>query len=142
MPRLADLSVKTKDVWEIPRESLQLIKRLGNGQFGEVWMGMDSVASGKRGSMEGATVSQQGHQTQSKTPANNLACEGRGSNEKMGQQILIMLSFGHLPEKYLCFLIPPAHHLEKRPMCPGTLLSQSKDGSLPCPSMHVPLPGS
>ncbi|PWA27753.1 hypothetical protein CCH79_00000316 [Gambusia affinis] len=41
MPRLADLSVKTKDVWEIPRESLQLIKRLGNGQFGEVWMGTD-----------------------------------------------------------------------------------------------------
>ncbi|XP_074846834.1 tyrosine-protein kinase Fyn isoform X4 [Carettochelys insculpta] len=39
MPRLTDLSVKTKDVWEIPRESLQLIKRLGNGQFGEVWMG-------------------------------------------------------------------------------------------------------
>ncbi|CAL8296532.1 unnamed protein product [Arctogadus glacialis] len=39
MPRLADLSVKTKDKWEIPRESLQLIKRLGNGQFGEVWMG-------------------------------------------------------------------------------------------------------
>uniref|UniRef100_A0A8B9LFZ7 Tyrosine-protein kinase n=1 Tax=Astyanax mexicanus TaxID=7994 RepID=A0A8B9LFZ7_ASTMX len=30
----------TKDVWEIPRESLQLIKKLGNGQFGEVWMGM------------------------------------------------------------------------------------------------------
>lgn len=41
MPRLTDLSVKTKDVWEIPRESLQLIKRLGNGQFGEVWMGME-----------------------------------------------------------------------------------------------------
>ncbi|KAJ6650683.1 hypothetical protein lerEdw1_004927 [Lerista edwardsae] len=38
MPKLADLSVKTKDVWEIPRESLQLIKKLGNGQFGEVWM--------------------------------------------------------------------------------------------------------
>lgn len=45
MPRLADLSVKTKDVWEIPRESLQLIKRLGNGQFGEVWMGMDPFTS-------------------------------------------------------------------------------------------------
>lgn len=43
MPRLTDLSVKTKDVWEIPRESLQLIKRLGNGQFGEVWMGMPSL---------------------------------------------------------------------------------------------------
>ncbi|KAF7694529.1 tyrosine-protein kinase fynb isoform X2 [Silurus meridionalis] len=39
MPRLNDLSIKTKDVWEIVRESLQLIKRLGNGQFGEVWMG-------------------------------------------------------------------------------------------------------
>ncbi|MCJ8749854.1 hypothetical protein PDJAM_G00192330 [Pangasius djambal] len=38
MPRLTDLSMKTKDVWEIPRESLQLVKRLGNGQFGEVWM--------------------------------------------------------------------------------------------------------
>ncbi|XP_053372311.1 tyrosine-protein kinase fynb isoform X3 [Clarias gariepinus] len=38
MPRLTDLSIKTKDVWEILRESLQLIKRLGNGQFGEVWM--------------------------------------------------------------------------------------------------------
>ncbi|XP_078279432.1 tyrosine-protein kinase Fgr isoform X4 [Rhinoraja longicauda] len=38
MPKLADLSVKTKDVWEIPRESLQLMKKLGNGQFGEVWM--------------------------------------------------------------------------------------------------------
>lgn len=32
--------MKTKDVWEILRESLQLVKRLGNGQFGEVWMGM------------------------------------------------------------------------------------------------------
>lgn len=59
MPRLADLSVKTKDVWEIPRESLQLIKRLGNGQFGEVWMGTDPLASGRRGRMEGATLSQQ-----------------------------------------------------------------------------------
>lgn len=42
MPKLADLSVKTKDMWEIPRESLQLIKKLGNGQFGEVWMGRNS----------------------------------------------------------------------------------------------------
>lgn len=62
MPRLADLSVKTKDVWEIPRESLQLIKRLGNGQFGEVWMGTGLVASRKRGHMEGTTLSQQRHQ--------------------------------------------------------------------------------
>ena len=28
-----------KDVWEIPRESLTLDKRLGAGQFGEVWKG-------------------------------------------------------------------------------------------------------
>uniref|UniRef100_A0AAQ5Y367 Tyrosine-protein kinase n=1 Tax=Amphiprion ocellaris TaxID=80972 RepID=A0AAQ5Y367_AMPOC len=34
---LADLSVKTKDMWEIPRESLQ---KLGQGCFGDVWMGM------------------------------------------------------------------------------------------------------
>uniref|UniRef100_A0A8D2KUI5 Tyrosine-protein kinase n=2 Tax=Varanus komodoensis TaxID=61221 RepID=A0A8D2KUI5_VARKO len=27
------------DEWEIPRESLKLIKKLGAGQFGEVWMG-------------------------------------------------------------------------------------------------------
>lgn len=43
MPKLADLSVKTKDMWEIPRESLHLIKKLGNGQFGEVWMGRDEA---------------------------------------------------------------------------------------------------
>lgn len=50
MPKLADLSVKTKDVWEIPRDSLQLIKKLGNGQFGEVWMGRADLRrlSGKR----------------------------------------------------------------------------------------------
>ncbi|MCI4395647.1 hypothetical protein PGIGA_G00194330 [Pangasianodon gigas] len=45
MPRLTDLSMKTKDVWEIPRESLQLVKRLGNGQFGEVWMEVINIIS-------------------------------------------------------------------------------------------------
>ncbi|CAB1335942.1 unnamed protein product, partial [Coregonus sp. 'balchen'] len=28
-----------KDAWEIPRDSLKLDRRLGAGQFGEVWMG-------------------------------------------------------------------------------------------------------
>ncbi|XP_011929249.1 PREDICTED: tyrosine-protein kinase Lyn [Cercocebus atys] len=37
-----------KDAWEIPRESIKLVKRLGAGQFGEVWMGK-CVA---RGTME------------------------------------------------------------------------------------------
>lgn len=28
-----------KDAWEIPRSSLKMDKKLGAGQFGEVWMG-------------------------------------------------------------------------------------------------------
>uniref|UniRef100_A0A8D0DPQ9 Tyrosine-protein kinase n=1 Tax=Salvator merianae TaxID=96440 RepID=A0A8D0DPQ9_SALMN len=28
-----------KDAWEIPRSSIKLVKKLGAGQFGEVWMG-------------------------------------------------------------------------------------------------------
>ncbi|CAL8103640.1 unnamed protein product [Calicophoron daubneyi] len=34
-----DLSRLTRDQWEIPRSSLELIERLGAGQFGEVWRG-------------------------------------------------------------------------------------------------------
>uniref|UniRef100_A0A5K3FW95 SH2 domain-containing protein n=1 Tax=Mesocestoides corti TaxID=53468 RepID=A0A5K3FW95_MESCO len=36
-PLTSDLSVQTKDHWEIPRSSITLIERLGAGQFGEVW---------------------------------------------------------------------------------------------------------
>lgn len=109
MPRLADLSVKTKDVWEIPRESLQLIKRLGNGQFGEVWMGTGLVASRKRGHMEGTTLSQQRHQ---------IIWRGRGMDQmRRGNYILIIL-------RGFCqvntFLSPPSqHHLEKHPVPQG-----------------------
>lgn len=35
-----------KDAWEIPRESLKLEKKLGAGQFGEVWMGKDPGPEG------------------------------------------------------------------------------------------------
>lgn len=28
-----------QDEWEVPRESLKLVEKLGAGQFGEVWMG-------------------------------------------------------------------------------------------------------
>ncbi|XP_035938124.1 tyrosine-protein kinase FRK [Halichoerus grypus] len=35
-----DLSYKTVDQWEIDRQSIQLLKRLGSGQFGEVWEGL------------------------------------------------------------------------------------------------------
>jgi fyn-related kinase len=38
-PVIAELSHNTKDQWEIPRESIKLCKRLGAGQFGEVWEG-------------------------------------------------------------------------------------------------------
>ncbi|XP_045400169.1 tyrosine-protein kinase FRK [Lemur catta] len=34
------LSYKTVDQWEIDRNSIQLLKRLGSGQFGEVWEGL------------------------------------------------------------------------------------------------------
>ena len=39
-PDTAGLSYNTKDAWEIPRESVRLDRRLGQGQFGEVWAGM------------------------------------------------------------------------------------------------------
>eukprot|EP00049_Salpingoeca_infusionum_P023298 m.11367 g.11367 ORF g.11367 m.11367 type:complete len:513 (+) comp5709_c0_seq1:453-1991(+) len=38
-PQTADLSHNTKDQWEIPRQSIKLEKKLGAGQFGEVWEG-------------------------------------------------------------------------------------------------------
>ncbi|KAJ8378778.1 hypothetical protein AAFF_G00235950 [Aldrovandia affinis] len=47
-----------KDEWEIPRETLRMVKKLGAGQFGEVWMGYYknsqkvAVKSLKEGSME------------------------------------------------------------------------------------------
>ncbi|XP_053448490.1 tyrosine-protein kinase FRK isoform X2 [Nycticebus coucang] len=39
-PMPFDLSYKTVDQWEIDRNSVQLLKRLGSGQFGEVWEGL------------------------------------------------------------------------------------------------------
>lgn len=39
-PQTVGLSHDTVDLWEIPRDTLRLIKRLGQGNFGEVWEGM------------------------------------------------------------------------------------------------------
>ncbi|XP_035827652.1 tyrosine-protein kinase SRK2 [Aplysia californica] len=56
-PVMQDLSVETKDMWEIPRETLTLDVKLGSGQFGEVyrgrWKGTTDVAikTLKEGSM-------------------------------------------------------------------------------------------
>ncbi|KAF6364452.1 fyn related Src family tyrosine kinase [Rhinolophus ferrumequinum] len=40
VPAPFDLSYKTVDQWEIDRHSVQLLKRLGSGQFGDVWEGL------------------------------------------------------------------------------------------------------
>ncbi|XP_056637924.1 tyrosine-protein kinase Src42A isoform X1 [Diorhabda sublineata] len=39
-PQPEGLSHRTKDQWEIERTSLKFIRKLGHGQFGEVWEGM------------------------------------------------------------------------------------------------------
>ena len=36
----ADLSHNTRDQWEIERTSLKFVRKLGHGQFGEVWEGL------------------------------------------------------------------------------------------------------
>lgn len=39
-PQTVGLSYNTKDQWEIPKTSLQLIRKIGHGQFGEVYEGL------------------------------------------------------------------------------------------------------
>ena len=39
-PQTVGLSYNTKDQWEIPKPSLKLIKKIGHGQFGEVYEGL------------------------------------------------------------------------------------------------------
>merc|ERR1711997_527063 len=39
-PITADLSHNTRDQWEIERSSLKFVRKLGHGQFGEVWEGL------------------------------------------------------------------------------------------------------
>ena len=39
-PTTADLSHTTRDQWEIERNSLKFVRKLGHGQFGEVWEGL------------------------------------------------------------------------------------------------------
>lgn len=43
-----------KDAWEIPRESLQMEKKLGAGQFGEVWMGKELEPESTRPVLRGS----------------------------------------------------------------------------------------
>ena len=39
-PQTAGLSGEANEAWEIDRKSIRLVKKLGAGQFGEVWMGV------------------------------------------------------------------------------------------------------
>jgi fyn-related kinase len=39
-PSTIGLSHNTNDKWEIPRNSIRLLNKLGQGQFGEVWQGL------------------------------------------------------------------------------------------------------
>lgn len=39
-PQTVGLSYNTKDQWEIPKSSLKLIRKIGHGQFGEVFEGL------------------------------------------------------------------------------------------------------
>ena len=34
------MSYNTRDQWEIDRTSLKFVRKLGHGQFGEVWEGL------------------------------------------------------------------------------------------------------
>jgi len=57
-PVTADLSHATKDQWEIDRNSLKFVRKLGHGQFGEVWEGLwnnttpVAIKSLKQGTMD------------------------------------------------------------------------------------------
>jgi hypothetical protein len=39
-PMTSGLSHSTRDQWEIERSSLKFVRKLGHGQFGEVWEGL------------------------------------------------------------------------------------------------------
>nr|BAF02918.1 protein tyrosine kinase src [Monosiga ovata] len=60
VPTTVGLSHSTKDQWEISRETIRLLRKLGSGQFGDVWEGVwngttpVAVKTLKAGSMEPA----------------------------------------------------------------------------------------
>lgn len=112
-----------------------------------VWGGLDGYGSSRLQKMRSQGM---GHTELAEKPDwpkkhKHAIWPARGGDQKRGQ----MRKWGMKVWKFSVwyheywFLTPSSqNHVEKRPVCQETPLSQSKVGLLPCPSLHVPLPSS
>lgn len=97
-----------QDEWEVPRESLKLVEKLGAGQFGEVWMG---ESGWNRGTTVSSRILQLGriqlgsHTEQPAQPKVwHCAFEGPGRRQKPAQTF-----FSPIPGSLLCWWTERGH---------------------------------